>query len=391
MANKIEISYGRLVTLAVIVAFLAFGVGRNYSGSGFVLGKPVSKIDFSSLNDIYGLLQRHYDGTLDQKKLLDGAKAGLAAAAGDPYTNYLDADANKALNDDLNGTLTGIGAEVAVRSSQLIIVAPVADSPAAKAGLRPNDAILKINDQDSAGLNVEEAVTKIRGAKDTTVKLSIGRGSDKPFDVTITRAVITVPSVKWSMKPNDVGYIQITQFGADTSEKIVQAASELKQQGAKKVVLDLRNDPGGYLDAAVKVSGQFLPEGKLVVEERTAGKTTEKLNSPADGQLVGLPMVVLINGGSASASEIVSGALHDNHAATLVGEKSFGKGSVQEVDKLAAGAALKITVAHWYTPNGVNISKEGIKPDVEVKMEQADVDAGRDPQLDKALEVLAAK
>jgi len=194
--------------------------------------------------------------------------------------------------------------------------------------------------------------------------------------------------VKSSLKNGNVAYINITRFGPDTADLVNQAATSLKAQGATKVILDLRNDPGGYLDAGVAVASQFLDSGKLVVEERTNGKSTNKLNAAGGGLLKGMPTIVLINSGSASASEIVAGALHDNKVAQLVGEKSFGKGSVQEIKNLPDGAQLKVTVAHWYTPGGVNINKEGIKPDVEVKLVTADFNASRDPQLDKALDML---
>jgi carboxyl-terminal processing protease len=385
MQRIMNIKLGSMLAVLLVVGGGTFGLGYKYHE--WVSAKAVSGLDFRELNEIYGILQRKFDGPLDKEKLLDGAKAGMAAATGDLYTSYLDEDAYKQLNDDLAGTLSGIGAEVAVRNSKLIIVAPITDSPAAKAGLRPNDQVLKINDEDPSGLSLEEAVGKIRGEEGTTVKLLIARGSDVPFEVTITRAVITVESVKWSMKPNQIGYIQITRFGADTAAKLTQASRELKGQGARKIVLDMRNNPGGYLEAAVRVADEWLV-GELVVEERKGERTIEKLSSSPGGELAGIPTMVLINGGSASASEIVAGALQDHNAARVVGEKSFGKGSVQEVQNLTRDTALKVTVAHWYTPQGKNITKDGIKPDVEVKREPADFEADRDPQLDRALELL---
>ncbi len=377
---------GLLVLVLMAGSFVAGHETRNVAiGPVF---KSSQGLDLASLNDIYATLSSKFDGTIDKTKLLDGAKAGLVAAAGDPYTTYMDAKEAKDLNDDLKGELSGIGAEIAIKNSKLVVVSPIAESPAEKAGLKAGDQILLINDEDTTGMALDQAVSKIRGPKETTVKLKIVRGSTAPFDLTITRALITVASVKWSMKPGNVGYIQISRFGTDTSSKMEQAATELTKQGAKKIVLDLRGNPGGYLDAGVSVASQFMQAGKLVVEERHAGKSTDKLTAEAGGELIGLPTIVLINGGSASASEIVAGALHDSGAARLVGEKSFGKGSVQDITNLGGGAQLKVTIAHWYTPNGVNINKEGIKPDVEVKLEQADYDAGRDPQLDKALELL---
>lgn len=213
------------------------------------------------------------------------------------------------------------------------------------------------------------------------------RGSAAPVDIKITRADISVPSVTWK-KDGDVGVITVSRFGDDTVDKVQQAATELTGQGATKFVLDLRNNGGGYLQAAVGVSNVFM-DSKVVVEERKDGKTIDKLSTGTGGVLVGKPVVVLINGGSASASEITAGALQDQGVATLVGEKSFGKGSVQEIIDLAGGAQLKVTVAHWLTPKGRGIDKTGIKPDVEVKMTTEDINASRDPQLDKAKELLA--
>ena len=347
-----------------------------------------SNIDFSSLNDLYTLMKDKFDGKIDATAALDGARKGLVAAGGDPYTVYMDAKEAKSLNDSLNGKLSGIGAEIAIKNNLLTVVSPIRNTPAERAGLKAGDIIGKINGEDTTGMSVDLAVSKIRGPKDTKVTLHIGRSGVDPFDVTITRDDITVPSVNWSLKNGGVAYIEVTRFGSDTSSLIEQAASELKNQGAKKVILDLRNDGGGYLDAGVAVASQFLPAGKLVVEERTDGKSTDKRLAQDGGQLVGLPMVVLINGGSASASEIVAGALHDDKAAQLVGETSFGKGSVQEIQDLTGGAQLKVTVAHWYTPSGININKEGIKPDYTVKLSTDDYNAGRDPQLDKALDLL---
>lgn len=379
---------GKAVWLAVALA-VGFGLGQlspqlTAMSSDTKDGAP----NFSNLSGTYGLLKRKFDGTIDDKKILDGARAGLVSGAGDPYTVYLPPKAAKDLEDQLNGTLSGIGAEVGLKNAKLTVISPITGSPAEKAGLKTGDQIIAIDKKDTTGEPLDQAVGRIRGAADTKVTLKIVRGIQAPFDLTITRAVISVPSVKWSMKPGQIGYIQISTFGTDTTAKVQRAADELSAQGVKKIILDLRNDPGGYLTAAVDAAGQFLPAGKLVVEERHGGKSQDKQYTAAGGKLIGLPLIVLVNEGSASASEILAGALRDNGAAKLVGEKTFGKGSVQEITKLAGGGEVKVTVAHWYTPGGKNIDKEGIKPDIEVKQEQADYDAGRDPQLDRALQEL---
>jgi carboxyl-terminal processing protease len=390
-----DITLNPLVLLAggAILLLGAFYAGDAFSSNLNLPGlSSVGKLDYSSLDPLYTVLKRNFDGSLSQDSAVNGAREGLVAATGDPYTEYLTASQAKALNDDLTGSISGIGAEIGMKNNVLTVIAPIDGAPAAKAGLRAGDMITFINGQDTTNLNVDTAVGKIRGPAGTTVKLKVVRaGEPKPFELTITRAHITVPSVKWSMKNGNIGYINITQFGPDTSDLTAKAAGELKSQGATKIVLDLRNDPGGYLDAAVSVASQFLPSGKSIVSERKGpgGKTlVDQLNARDGGQLIGLPTVVLINSGSASASEIVSAALHDNHVAKLVGVTSFGKGSVQEIKSLAGGAELKVTVAHWYTPAGININKAGIKPDESVDLTTDNFNANQDPQLDKALQML---
>jgi carboxyl-terminal processing protease len=345
--------------------------------------------DVSSLTDLRNLLQANFDGSIDQTKLLDGAKAGLVAAAGDPYTVYLNATDAKSLSDQLTGTFSGIGAEVGIRNNKLVIVAPIAGSPAAKAGLQAQDQIVKIDSTDPTGLTLDVAVSKIQGKSGTKVTLAIVRGNAAPFNVTITRQTINDPSVTSKMQPGNIGDIIISRFGSDTGDLVKQQAQDLISKGATKFILDLRDDPGGYLDQAVVVASQFI-SGKEVVEERTDNgtKVVDTLNATTDGLLLGKKTVVLVNSGSASASEIVTGALQDYKVATVVGETTFGKGSVQQIMNLSGGAELKVTVAHWYTPNGKNIGKQGIKPDVTVDLIQADLDANADPQLAKALQLL---
>ncbi len=371
-------------------AALGFFIAVGLIGYGFGMGVVYSQYQAKSTNSYYSLtkieqlLKDKFDGKLEQGKLLDGAKAGLVAAAGDPYTVYLTAGEAKELDDDLNGTLSGIGAELGQKDGQLIIVAPLEGSPAQSAGLRPGDEVIAIDGKDTQGLTVDQAVTKIRGTAGSSVKLKLARGL-KVFDVTIKRQIIMVPSVKWSMK-GGVGYIQVTRFADDTGTKLDQAATELRAKGATKFLLDLRNDPGGYLDAAVQVASQFLPAGKVVVSERHAGKTEKVLKAQAGGKLIGAQLLVMINGGSASASEIVAGALQDQGAAKLVGEKSFGKGSVQDIINLDGGSELKVTIAHWFTPKGRGIDHLGIKPDVEIKQPD-NKNSLVDPQLERTLQL----
>lgn len=346
-----------------------------------------STLDFSSLNDVYGVLRSKYDGKLDTQALIDGAKHGLVEATGDPYTTYFTAKEAEQFEADLEGSFEGVGAELGKRNDQLVIISTLDDSPAKKAGLLANDVIVKVNDDDASTWSVEEAVSKIRGEKGTTVKLTVFRG-DGLKDFSITRDAITNPSVKTEITPDGIGILRIARFGeTDTVQLSRQAAEQFKAAGVKGIIVDLRGNGGGYLSAARDISSLWL-EDKTVVTERQNGVVIDTLRSDNNAPLKGIKTIVLVDGGSASASEIVAGALADNGAATLVGEKTFGKGSVQIIEDVASGGKLKITIAKWYTPSGKNINKEGIKPSVEVKLSADDINANRDPQKDKALELL---
>jgi carboxyl-terminal processing protease len=388
--KKLEFSPLVLVPSVIVIAFLAFYAGDAFHDYVSLPYLPsASNLNFSSLNDLYSLMNQNFDGTYSSSAALNGAKAGLVSAGGDPFTEYFTPSQATALNSDLSGSLSGIGAEIGIKNSALTVVAPIAGTPAAAAGLEAGDVIEDINNQDTSNMNVDVAVDLIRGKSGTKVTLKILRsGEQEPIKVTITRANITVPSVTWSIKDTNIGYINISQFTPDTASLMTQAATKLKAQGATSIILDLRNNPGGYLDAGVSVASQFLPQGKTIVSERRDGKTIETIPASSGGLLIGMPTVVMINEGSASASEIVSAALHDNHAAKLVGEQSFGKGSVQTIKTLPGGAELKVTIAHWYTPNGININKEGIAPDVVVPLTTAEYNAGQDPQLTQAESML---
>jgi len=383
-----------LAILLVFLAGVAVGNGRlrarTVDSNGKVLGLP-TQLDYNSVSSIYALLKSSFDGNLDPAKLEDGLKSGLVSATGDPYTDYFNAKDAKAFNDELSGTFTGIGAELGADSqNHIVIMSPLSGYPADKAGLKPKDIIAAVNGQSTNGMSVDAVVNKIRGPANTSVTLTIVRGSGNPFDIKITRAQISVPSVESHIDGN-IGYIKINQFSSDTADLAQAAAQNFKNSGVKGVVLDLRGNPGGYLDAAVDVSSLWLDKGKTVVSERKAGKTIDTNYATGSNPLLGMPTVVLIDGGSASASEITAGALHDNGAATLVGDKSFGKGSVQQVINLKDGSELKVTVAHWYTPAGKNIDKQGIVPDVPVSITDAQVKAGQDPQKDKAYQILQSK
>lgn len=387
-----RLDWARYLLIGIITFGLGFLVHSSFFSSGLNFVGFKSRggaIDIGKLKQVQGLVNSKFDGKIDESKQSDGAIAGLVATLGDPYTVYLDAEANKQLSSDLNGTLSGIGVEVGIKNNMLTVITPIDDTPAQKAGLRAGDIIAKINGEDTTGMSIDTAVTKIRGKEGTTVKLTIIHGNDSPREIEITRANITVPSVKVDQQ-GDIGILRIRRFGDDTADLVDNAATTFKDKGVRGIVIDLRGNPGGFLQSAVDVSSQFIKDG-VVVEERSRNRTTDKKSVNGTGQLTELPIVVLIDKGSASAAEILAGALHDHNRAQLVGETSFGKGSVQEIVSLGNDTSLKVTVAHWYTPNGVNIGKEGIKPDVPVTNSDADYQAGRDPQFDKAMELIRAK
>lgn len=343
-------------------------------------------IDLSSLEKTYNELAANYDGVLDTEALITGANSGLVAAAGDTYTVYMNSKDTTSYNNGLEGNIGGgIGAVIGIKNSQITITDVLANNPAVKAGLASNDAIVKINDEDTTGWTVEQAVGKIRGVEGTTVKLSIMRGSDSK-DYTVTRAIVDNPSVISSVT-DGIGTIEISRFDEETGTLARAAAQDFKTKGVKSVILDLRNNPGGYVSTAVDVAGLWL-DNKIVATERNGEVVRETLRSGSNAILSDVPTVILINGGTASASEIVAGALQDHGIAKIVGEVSFGKGSVQDLISLDMGAQLKVTVARWYTPNGKTINQNGIIPDITINLQQSDVDSGIDPQLNEAIRLL---
>lgn len=343
-----------------------------------------AKLDYSSVNEVYQALKRKYDGKLDEQALIAGMKKGMVDAVGDPYTTYMDPETAKSFGEQLSGSFSGIGAELSKQGTDITVIAPIAGFPAEKAGLRAKDIIVSIDGQDASGLSVDEAVKRIRGEKGTSVKLVVIRDGKERKELTIVRDTITIPSVKSEIKDNNIGYIQITQFNGETVGLVNAAAKDFKAKNVKGIVLDMRNNPGGFLNSAVDVSSLWLKTNQLILQEKRDGKVEQSFKASEDGLLVGMPTVVLINEGSASASEITAGALQDNKAAVIMGTKSFGKGSVQEMTNFSNGGLLKVTVARWFTPAGKNIDKEGIEPDITVKITEADITARQDPQLDTA-------
>jgi carboxyl-terminal processing protease len=379
---------------------LSFGFGlivghqdSQFSKFGFspkLTGKYSQQtVEFGQFWKVWDLLEKKYDGKVDYQKMLDGAISGMAGSLGDPYTSYLTAEEAKQLENDLSGTVSGIGAEVGIKNNRITVISPIEGSPAKKAGILPGDIIAFINSESTENMDINTAVGKIRGQKGTKVKLTILRGN-KLKEFTITRDTVSVKSVTHEIKNQNVGYLKISRFDDNTSSLVRDYLLEFKERGVKKLVIDLRDNPGGYLDSAVSVSSQFIKSGVIVSEKREDQTKKNDYRASGDGVFTdpNIKIIVLTNQGSASAAEILAGAIKDHNRGTLVGEKTFGKGSVQQIETLAGGAALRVTIAHWYTPNGKNIGKEGIAPNVEVKLTESDYNNDRDPQLNKALDML---
>ncbi|MCX6765892.1 MAG: S41 family peptidase [Candidatus Moranbacteria bacterium] len=352
-------------------------------------------LDFSLFWKAWDLLKEKYvdSAKLDSRQLLYGAIKGLLQATGDPYTVFFDPEESKKFNEEIAGSFEGIGAEMGIKGGMLTIIAPLEGSPAEKAGLRAGDKVIKINGENSAEMGIEEAVDKIRGPKGTEVKLTIFRNGDKEAkEIAVQRDIINVKSVKAEFKDNGIAYVKISRFGEDTDREFNSAANQIINQKAKGIILDLRNNPGGYLDAAVNIASKMIPKDQVVVIEEDSGKNQKKLLTRGGDLLSQIPTIVIINEGSASASEILAGALReDRDNVTLVGKRSFGKGSVQELVPLPQDIAVKITVARWLTPKGEQINEVGINPDVEVDLTSDDYENNRDPQLDRTMEILKEK
>ena len=349
-------------------------------------------IDFSLFWKVWDLLkEKHVDrATLDANTLFYGAINGMLSATGDPYTTFFDPKAQKDFSEEISGKFDGIGAEMGIKDDVLTIIAPLDDTPAQKAGLRAGDKVLKINGATTSKISIDDAVGKIRGPKGTTVTLTIYRsGEAESRDVIVTRDVINVTSVKTTFRDDGLAVIRVSRFGDDTEAAYAKAVGAVVAKHPKGLILDLRSNPGGYLDSAVAMASLMLPKDKTVVIEEDASGARKETKSLGGDVLSQVPTVVLIDEGSASASEIMSGALRENRDnVTLVGKTSYGKGSVQELIPLGNTMSVKITVARWLTPKGNQINQKGIKPDVDVDITVDDIKNAKDPQMDKAAELL---
>jgi carboxyl-terminal processing protease len=388
------------------IALLLITNTLTYLGSNIIpLAMPngnvvVSKQDynnlvqFNKLFQIKDIIYERYDGEINEKDLEEGAIKGLANSLKDPYTVFMTKKEYDDFNTQTEGNYSGVGIQVQAKNDKIIIVDIFEESPARKAGVLPKDEIEKVNDIPVSGSELDKAVSLMKGIEGTEVKLTLYRQDKGNFDVTLKRAKINLKTVAGQMIDENTALIQVTMFDENTAKNFKSELDKLKSQGMKGLILDLRGNPGGILDECVDMVSNFVPRGKTIVSTIDKYKSEQKYKSKG-GNYVGLPLVVLTNEGSASASEIFVGAIRDYKIGTLVGEKTFGKGVVQTLYETGEGTALKITISKYYTPNGENIHKKGIKPDVEVKYPEEllkkPYSREEDPQFKKALEIVKEK
>lgn len=397
LSRTAKILFGLLLTLFVGSVGFLFGyttprtinpnqlpsiINRTFFESG-----SNGKIDTSIFETVWNTIQTTYlhKSSINVTDEYYGILKGLVASLGDPHSAFFDPEQTEEYSNGLSGSFEGIGAELTVEDGVLTIVTPLKGSPAEKAGLQSNDVITKINGEMTDSLDLDSAILKIRGKEGTTVVLTIVRGDQAPKDYTLTREKITVASVHLAIE-DGVAIITLTSFTEDTMKQLDSAVQEMLLKNPQGVILDLRNNPGGLLDVSVEVANVFLPKDSVVVIERSGDGSETTHTTPLDGKLQNTPMIVLVNEGSASAAEIVAGALKDQGRVTLMGAKTFGKGTVQTYEVLPDGSSLKLTVAEWFTPHNESFDGKGIEPDVVVEMTNEDYTNGKDPQMDRAKE-----
>lgn len=355
------------------------------------VGRP-EQVDFSLFWEAWNTLNNKYVGSStpsDMEKVW-GAIQGLASSYEDPYTTFFPPEEAKSFEESVSGNFEGVGMEIGIRDGVLVVVAPLKNTPAFRAGIKAGDRILKIDGEEASRLPVDKAVKLIRGEKGTVVKLTIEREGSGVIEIPVVRDRIEIPTVDTELRNDGVFVLRLYNFSALSPGLFRQGLREFVESGSNKLVIDLRNNPGGYLEASVDMASWFLPAGKVVVQE-DFGKSRDPEYYRSKGYDVfneSLKLIILVNGGSASASEILAGALSDHGKATIVGEKTFGKGSVQELVKLRGDTSIKVTIARWLTPNGTSISEDGLIPDVEVKISEEDAEKLIDTQLEKAVEIL---
>jgi len=396
------------VALAVVfVILVTFFIGLRYGESRIPQSVLVSAldnkeankpgaVDFSPFWKAWNILNDKYVPATTTEEITDqdkvwGAIKGLADSLGDPYTTFFPPVESEIFESDVRGNFEGVGMEIGLRDEVLTVIAPLRGTPAYEAGIKAGDKIIKIGDKSTLNISADEAITYIRGKRGTPVTFTILRnGSDDPIEITVIRDIIDIPTIERELLPNGVFVIELYNFSSVSPNLFRQALREFIVSGSDKLLLDLRGNPGGYLEASIDMASWFLPPGRVIVKEDfgAAGEGTIYRSKGYDIFNENLKFVILIDGGSASASEILAGALKEYGVAKLVGSRTFGKGSVQELIDITSDTSLKVTIAQWLTPNGVSISDGGLTPDVEVAVTKEDIDRGRDAQLEKAIEVL---
>ncbi|MFB9988935.1 S41 family peptidase [Bacillus benzoevorans] len=359
------------VMLLFFVVFLSAGITTFALAFGDEKAVTVAneRTEFDKLYSAYDTLKGTYFQKVDEGKLIDGAINGMVDALDDPYSDYMDMKEAKSFDDTISSSFNGIGAEIQEQDGYIMVISPIKDSPAEKAGLKPNDKILTVDGKSIQGMSANKAVLLIRGDKGTTVKLSIQRpGVEENMDVSIVRDTIPIETVYGEMLEDGIAKVQITSFSTNTTKELVAKLNELQDQGMKGLILDLRQNPGGLLDEAIKISSLFLPDKEVILQVEDRNGKRQSITSTSTKENPNVPLVVVIDKGSASASEILAAAVHESAHVTLVGEKSFGKGTVQQAKKFTDGSNLKLTTEKWLTPDGNWIHKKGITPDVEVTL-----------------------
>ncbi len=347
------------------------------------------KADFDIFWDAWKVVEDKYNlEPLDYQEMVYGAIEGMVYSLGDPYTVFLDPEESEIFNEDMKGSFSGIGVEIGFRDKLLTVIAPLKDSPGEKAGLLPGDKILEVDGEEIIGMSIDKAVSLIRGEKGTEVLLTIAReGLDELKDIEIIRDTIILKTVEWEVVENNIAHIKISQFKEETTFELDNKIGDILAIDPQGIIIDLRNNTGGYVGTVKEIAGRFLDRGEVVfIEDYGDEKSIHK--TIGNKRFFDIPIVVLINEGSASASEILAGALRDNMGVKLVGRKTFGKGSVQELKHLKDGSSIKITVAEWLTPNGTVINNNGVEPDFDIEITLDDYENDRDPQLEKAIELL---
>jgi len=384
----------RKITLAFLIGVILIGFGLGvYFGKNMVICPicPPSNVDFSLFWETWNTLEDKYvdPEKLDTQELIYGAISGMLEALDDPYTIFMDPENSKIFSENISGKFEGVGMEIGIREGYLQVISPLEGTPAQKAGLRPGDRIIKVDGEETKNFTIEDAVGKIRGPKGSEVVLTIFREDwGETRDVSVVRSVIKIPSLKWEMKEDNIAHIRLYHFTQGSRADFRKAAIEILNSPAERIVLDMRNNPGGYLTVVQDIGGWFFDRGELIALEDFGEGETEEYKSEGSGQFSEYPVVCLINEGSASGAEILAGALRDNNNVSLIGKQSYGKGSVQELIALRNGSHVKVTIAKWLTPKGLSITDVGLTPDIEVELTEDDYNAGRDPQLEKAIEVV---